>query len=387
MSCGATDLRTFYRVASIPVHSCLLMERQDQALAFPLGDVELAFCEQCGFIQNNLFDPLAQDYADLHEDTQAFSPRFRRFIDELCDGQIRKYALTGKKVLEIGCGQGEFLTALCERGECTGIGIDPAYRAERNGSASVQRTKFIADYYGERYGHLEADYICCRHTLEHIQNVGDFIRVLRRNIDGRQLVTVMFELPDMTRVLAERAFWDIYYEHCSYFTLGSLARLFRRSAFEVTGLWRAYDDQYLVIEARPAAGPTEASEREGDDLELTRQQVAQFERGVATQLASLRADVDGWHRAAKKVVVWGSGSKAISYLNTLGLGQEIAFAVDINPHKHGRFMAGTGHQIVSPDELIEIKPDVVVAMNAIYVEEIRSDLHRRGLTPEITALG
>ena len=141
MSCGATDLRSFYRVASIPVHSCLLVERQDQALAFPLGDVELAFCEQCGFIQNNLFDPLAQDYADLHEDTQGFSPRFRRFLDELCDGQIRKHALTGKKVLEIGCGQGEFLisTVRARRMYAASASTRPT-EPERNGSASRQRT-------------------------------------------------------------------------------------------------------------------------------------------------------------------------------------------------------------------------------------------------------
>ena len=43
---------------------------------------------------------------------------------------------------------------------------------------------------------------------------------------------VFFELPDTERVLTEAAFWDIYYEHCSYFTPGSLARLFRRTGFE-----------------------------------------------------------------------------------------------------------------------------------------------------------
>ena len=48
--------------------------------------------------------------------------------------------------------------------------------------------------------------------------------------------------------------------------------------------------------------------------------------------------------------------------------------VDINPHKHGKYLAGSGHQIVGPDALVEIKPDVVVVMNPIYVEEIRADL-------------
>ena len=51
------------------------------------------------------------------------------------------------------------------------------------------------------------------------------------------------------------------------------------------------------------------------------------------------------------MVVWGSGSKAVGYLTTLGLRDEIAAVVDINPHKHGKFLAGTGHEIVGPDAL------------------------------------
>ncbi len=51
------------------------------------------------------------------------------------------------------------------------------------------------------------------------------------------------------------AFWDVYYEHCSYFSLGSLARLFRSTGFEVTGLHVEYDDQYLLVEARPSTTP------------------------------------------------------------------------------------------------------------------------------------
>jgi hypothetical protein len=86
------------------------------------------------------------------------------------------------------------------------------------------------------------------------------------------------------------------------------------------------------------------------------------------------------------VVLWGSGSKAVGYLTTLGLKDEVAAVIDINPHKHGQYLAGTGHEIVSPDALVHLVPDVVVVMNPIYLDEIQGDLHRRGLFPELTAL-
>jgi hypothetical protein len=60
--------------------------------------------------------------------------------------------------------------------------------------------------------------------------------------------------------------------------------------------------------------------------------------------------------------------------------------VDINPHKHGKFLAGTGHEIVAPEFLTQYKPDVVIVMNPIYCDEIRADLGRLGLSPQVIAL-
>ncbi|MEZ5865813.1 MAG: hypothetical protein R3D25_17735 [Geminicoccaceae bacterium] len=65
------------------------------------------------------------------------------------------------------------------------------------------------------------------------------------------------------------------------------------------------------------------------------------------------------------MLVWGSGSKAVAYLTSLGLRDEIAAVVDISPHKSGRSMAGTGHRIEPPEHLRTLRPDVVVVMNGL----------------------
>lgn len=382
-ACGSAELRSFYRLHGIPVHSCLLLDSQAAALAFPTGELELVFCDACGFIGNARFDPKVHDYSPDYEETQGFSPRFRRFLEELCEDQIRRHGLgPGKTVLEIGCGKGEFLVTLCERSGCRGIGVDPAYRPERTTSPAVERIRFIRDFYHPRQLAGRPDHVVCRHTLEHIPDVQGFLGLVR---DGGG-TSHFFELPDMERILVERAFWDIYYEHCSYFTQGSLARLFRRAGFEVTRIRKIYDGQYLMLEAVPATARAAEALPAEDDLARTRAQVAAFGTGIRDQLASLRGAVDGWRRNARKVVVWGSGSKATGYLTTLGLREEIAAVVDINPHKHGKFVAGTGHEIVGPSHLQALRPDVVVVMNPVYVEEIGAELRRLGLAPEITAL-
>ena len=106
----------------------------------------------------------------------------------------------------------------------------------------------------------------------------------------------------------------------------------------------------------------------------------------AAQLEFWRTRLDAWRTGNKTVVIWGSGSKGVSFLTTLGLDDGIAGAVDINPHRQGYFMPGTGHRIFGPDDLVELKPDVVIVMNPIYREEIAADLRKRGLTPEILAV-
>ena len=98
-------------------------------------------------------------------------------------------------------------------------------------------------------------------------------------IRDRSDVGIFFETPDVRRVLDEGAFWDIYFEHCSYFTLGSHARLFRREGMDVTKLYLAYDGQYIIQYAQPAAGRGLLAEE--DDLEEVRALAAAFPAKVA----------------------------------------------------------------------------------------------------------
>ncbi len=385
-SCGAKGLEVFYEARQIPVHSCLMVSSREEALAFPKGDLVLALCPGCGFIQNTAFDPAAHRYSTDYEETQSFSPRFMEFARELCARQIKRYGLRGKTILEIGCGKGEFLVLLCEMGGNKGIGIDPGYRPERTKSEAASRIEFIQDFYSEKHAHLTADYVCCRHTLEHIYPVREFVGTIRKTLAGKNRVIVFFEVPDVSRVLAERAFWDVYYEHCAYFTLGSLARLFRAAGFEVLDLYKGYGDQYLMLECRPGNGSAGRRFAEEDDLAETARHVAQFRADVGEKFARLRAELAEFSRRGQRVVIWGSGSKAVAYLTTLGITDEIEYVVDINPHKHGKFLAGTGHEIVGPEFLKRYKPDGVLVMNPIYCDEIRADLGRLGLEPRMTAL-
>jgi SAM-dependent methyltransferase len=385
-SCGREGMEVFFEQDGLPSHSVLLFESREDAVGYPRGSIRLGFCPGCGFIANLAVDPALQNYSRDCEETQGFSPRFRAFADGLARELVERHDLHGRTILEIGCGKAEFLAELCRLGDNRGIGIDPAAVPERVDPAVRERVELIEDYFSERYGDLEADVLVCRHTLEHIPGTGDFMRLVRASVAGRPDTLVFFELPDVLRVLREAAFWDIYYEHCSYFTPGSLARLFRSSGFRVERLELAYEGQYILLEAHPGGDSvTETLPRE-ESVEEVAAEVGRFQTRLAETVALWNGRLAGYTREGRRTVLWGSGSKGVAFLTMLGGAGQVEYVVDVNPYRHGRHMPGTGQEIVAPEFLAEYRPEVVIAMNPIYLDEIGAELARLGVAAELLAL-
>lgn len=387
-ACRSIGMSVFYEVKNVPVNSVLLVMNREEALNFQTGDIALAVCPACGFISNIAFDEALTQYTARYEATQGYSPTFNKFHEALARDLIERYDLHGKDIIEIGCDKGDFITMLCEMSDNRGIGFDPAYVPGRHPSSAADRLTFIPDFYSEKYTDYAADFICCKMTLEHIPDVGDFIDTVRRSIGDKPDTVVFFQIPNGRYVLCDVAFWDIYYEHCSYFTKGSLARLFRANGFEVKDLWTVYDDQYLMIEARPAeAAPSPTSLPEEETPAETLGMVDFFVEHYEAKRDNWRAELTRMKASGQKVVLWGGGSKGVAFLTTLDQTlADIGYAVDINPIKTGTFMAGTGQEIVAPSFLNEYRPDAVIIMNPVYREEITRDLAAMGLSPEIRTL-
>jgi SAM-dependent methyltransferase len=375
-NCGITlhSVLPFYEVKEVPVHSCVILPTKQEAQRFLRGDISLGFCKACGFIFNMYYDPSLLDYSSTYEDQQSFSPTFNAFARDLANHLIVKYSLHNKEILEIGCGKGDFLALLCELGNNRGIGIDPAYVATRIHRKSANRLTFIKDYYSERYANYHGDLVCCRHTLEHIQNTAEFVSSIRRSI-GDRLNTVLFlEIPDTIRILQELAFWDIYYEHCSYFSPGSLARLLRSCKFEIVDLSRSFRDQYLLIEVKPVTTRSSKPHELEESLEDLMNDVKYFSEKCLEKIERWKNYLKQLTADREHIVIWGSGSKCVSFMTTLNINDEVEYVIDINPYRHQKFLPGLGKEIMPPEVLKKHKPDITLVMNPVYCEEIQQML-------------
>jgi len=386
-ACGSNAVSIFYDLRGIPTNSCLLFWDRNDAVNCDVGDLSLGFCETCGYIYNTLFVPAATEYSEYYEETQGFSPTFSAFHAKLAQELIDKYDLTGKTVLEVGCGKGEFLLLLSQLGAIHGTGIDPSAIPDRiKGVNGAERVMLIPEYFSEDLDSSHVDFIACKMTLEHISDPEIFLNKIRKSLGPDSEAIVFFQIPEAYRILKTCAFEDIFYEHCAYFTPGSLTRLFTECGYSVLEVSRTYGDQYLTIECKPGEHQARKKSADHTDMAELLSLVNTFKARADERQSYWESTITSTHEAGQKIVIWGSGSKAVSFLTTLRTGQLIDCVVDINPNKAGSFMPLTGQKIVAPEALLERRPNLVIVMNRIYENEIKKDLEAMHVRAEVLCL-
>jgi len=378
--CDSRDILDCIHIPSVPIYCNVLLADRAAALNAPRGDIDLAFCRNCGHLFNAAFDPQRIDYTEDYENSLHFSPRFQEYARSLAEQLIARYDLRHKIVIEIACGKGDFLKLLCELGENQAIGFDPSYVSDRSAPTAAGALNVIKDYYSEAYAGYRADLICCRHALEHIHRPREFLATIRRAI-GDNPTAVFFETPNALYTLEDLGIWDLIYEHCGYFCAHSLATAFRRSGFEVRRVESAFGNQFLHLDALPAP-PGAAPSPYPPTFNLLNS-VQDFARQYRDKVDGWQARLRDFQRQKRRAVLWGAGSKGVTFLNVLNAGQSVDYVVDLNPYKQGRFVPGTGHEVVSPDLLTVRRPAVVIVMNPNYAEEIGRTLTAMSIQAEL----
>ena len=381
-ACDSNNVQSFFGLRGAPVHVGRHWPTAESARACPRGDIDLAFCASCGLVSNRTFDPTLLEYNGQYDNSLSFSAYYQQFARDLATRLIERYDVRHQSVVDIGCGDGDFLRLICQLGENAGTGFDPTCQ-NRGESSDEGRVRFVRDYYAPKYANVPADLVCCRHVFEHVPAPADFLRSLRRILGHRTDTAVYFEVPNLRTILRDLSVWTIIYEHCLYFSAESLARTFVSCGFDVLEVAECYDGQFLGLEARPATRPTGSGLGQWADLTDLTAAVASFVKRYNQTLETWRSRLHHIERNQAQAVAWGAGAKTVALFNTLNVTDQIPFVVDINPRKHGTHLAGTGQQIVPPAFLREHQPMVVVVMNEAYVDEIQFDLDRLGVSAEL----
>lgn len=364
----------------MPIYSNVLWESRQEAVNVSRGDIVLTFCTDCGHVFNTAYEPGLLDYNCRYENSLQFSPRFQKYVSSLANRLIKSYDLTNKTIVEIGCGRGDFIRMLCNMGDNHGIGFDPSFdeseAAKNNGHVSI-----IKDYFSPAYSHYKPDMVCCRQVLEHIDKPTEFLSNIHESIGNRLQTQLFFEVPNGLFMFRDMSIWDVIYEHCSYYCKHSLKTLFAKSGFEIYECEDIFGGQFLYLEAG-AARDTKKSNLGVKNARME-EYIFSFKKKYDEITGQWSEKLDQMNRQAASAAVWGAGSKGITFLNSFGQNSCIEAIVDINPYKQGKFISGSGHKIISPEELAKTGIQKIITMNPMYSDEIKKTICSMGIKAEV----
>lgn len=379
--CGAAEFIPVLQRAGVPVHQNLVFRNQPDAIAIERGDLQICACAACGFVFNQSFDEQKLSYGAQYDNTQLTSPAFQEHVAGLVRHLIEERQVRSARIVEVGCGKGEFLRALvaAEGAENSGVGFDPSYVGpddDLDGRLSFERR-----YYDATCTDIKVDVIVCRHVIEHVPDPLALLRTIRSAVSSDHRVRLFFETPCVEWILRKNVVWDFFYEHCSYFTAASLAAAFSTAGFTVERVSRVFGEQYLWLEATNVPPPS-----------VTR------DAGNTPKLARLFADaqerqLDAWTNVVRDLAgrqtlaLWGAGAKGVTFANLVDPHRSsIACLVDMNPAKQGGFAAGSGHPIVAPQAMRTHDVNRAIVLNPNYLDEIREYVCAHGLSVEIVGV-
>lgn len=378
--CGGTQRKPVFTLGNVPVICNQLWPDAEAARNAPSGTVDLVRCPDCAMIWNAAFEPERMVYAPGYENALHFSPKFQAFADDLAQGLVKRFDLQGKHVFEIGCGDGHMLDLMVKHGATTATGFDPSMSGVDSPFTSREGVEIVPEYFRSDQLDRPFDAILCRHVLEHLDAPMPLLRDIRRAIGSRD-VPIYFEVPNAGWMLQTTSMWDVIYEHVGYWTSPAMETAFRRAGLAPMSVREGYDGQFLMLEARPT-DPEPGYIASGVD-------------GVAADAdafaAASNATLDEWRRRLSGLeghaVVWGAGSKGITFANALGpAAAPLAGLVDLNPRKHGLMVPGLARPVVAPEQLTEIRPDLVLISNALYEAEITAQVRDMGLDPDFAVI-
>lgn len=318
----------------------------------------LVQCPCCGLVQ--FAAPPVYYYRDVIR-SGGISTTMRELRREQYARFVELCRLKGKRVLEVGCGQGEFLAVWKEFPvHAFGIEHDPKLveKAVANGlSVTVgfaDDTQFPEGIY---------DAFCSFNFLEHQPDPRGMLRSIYDHLQpqGYGLITV----PSFEYILEMESYYELIPDHIAYYTKETLTRLVEMSGFEVVEHCVVNRDTHEMIVRKRNGTNMDALVRNRDIL--------------ARAIGDFLNDAQ---RRGERTAVWGASHQGFTLMSTTQAESSVAYIIDSAPFKQGRYAPGSHIPIVAPDYYFEHPVENILIVAPGYTDEIaqivRSRLGHRG---------
>lgn len=361
-----------------------LQESAENALDAEADPLVLNRCAGCGHFQ--LGHAVAPEllYATNYTYLSGIGASFVKHFASYAGWAIENCKLpAGGLVVDIGSNDGTCLSAFQQRGYKV-CGVDPASIAA--GIANENGVPTINAFFDARAvedivrSHGQADFVTSHNVLAHVDDLAlvfENIHALLKN-DGY----FAFEIGYFREVLRTGCFDTIYHEHLDYHHAIPLARHLTALGFDLLSLSVNSVQGGSLRLLLQKTGKGEIAQSAQEFLAEERQSVLYDQAFLANWKQKIEAQMQAFHEMLKgyadkglKIIAYGAPTKATLLTKMAGLGaDEIAFIVEDNPHKVGRFLPRTAIPIRPSSELSEARPNVLVLFAWNFADDIISKL-------------
>lgn len=324
--------------------------------------LDVVECRGCGLVQLN--NPAVSYYRDVIR-AAAYSEEMRSFRAQQFHHWVEQYALQNKKVLEVGCGRGEYLQLLEE----TGVNACGIEHAQTSVLACAQQGLVVAQgYLGDdgcmAFADTLFDGFVCLNFMEHWPMPAKSLQALHSRL--RTGAIGLVEVPNFDMIVQKGLFAEFIADHLLYFTQKTLCRFLESQGFDVlscTPVWQEYILSAVVVKRAPT------------DLRF----FSEFKSRISQ---SLHAYLDRF--SAGKVAVWGAGHQALAVIALAEIAQRIVCVVDSAPFKQGKYTPASHLPIVAPEAIESYALEAIIVMAASYSDEVARIIRQR--YPQIQSL-
>lgn len=280
-------------------------------------------------------------------------------------------------VLEIASNDGTYLEAFAAAGFSNILGVESASNIAEH--ANGKNVPTIAEFWSDGLArdisrdHGKAKLVVARNVIPHVSDLLGTISGIKTVMHADGVAAIEFHYAG--KILDGLQYDSIYHEHLCYFSIESLTALlvqFNLHPFHLIS--SPISGGALVIFASLRARPKSRVLLENIATENNSgvNEIASW-RNFSSKAEQHRLETVNWlERAQKKNIVgFGSSARSQTYLNYCDIGIDfISCIIDNNPRKQGCYTPGSAIPIVSIQEGLGKKPDVVFILAWNFTGEI-----------------
>jgi 2-polyprenyl-3-methyl-5-hydroxy-6-metoxy-1,4-benzoquinol methylase len=336
-------------------------------------DLEVCQCSGCGLVQ--LSNAPVPYYKEVIR-AAAFSEEMKDFRTKQFGSFVEKYSLERKKVIEIGCGRGEYLFLMQQ------CGVD-AYGLEymkksvmecvKNG---LKVSKGFIDSSIYEVGNAPFDAFYILNFLEHLPDPNSTLRAIYSNLADEAIGLV--EVPNFDMILRNKLFSEFICDHLFYFTNETLKTTLKLNGFEIIDCNEVWYNYIIsaVVRKMETIPPRPSLPKEGwGDFRAKKIDISHFYE----HREQIKNEIEEYIRCFKnkKVAIWGAGHQALAIISLTNLADKIRYVVDSAVFKQGKYTPATHIPIVSPDAIDQDPVDAVIVMAASYSDEVAKIIRQK----------